>query len=196
MILINTRPEEDLKHFNTNVFGMLNVSKAFLPYIRATTGHRTVCNFGSIGSWHGGAGYGLYSGTKWACSGISESMRAELAPLGIAVTVIEPGYFRTGFLNTGAQVKSEKRIKEYDETDVGAVRALLDEVNNNQPGDVVKGAKVIVDILTKSGASEGKEVPMRVALGADSSASIREKIRATLSLLEEWDPITTKTNHE
>lgn len=159
---------------------MLNVSKSFLPYIRATTGHRTVCKFGSISSWHGGAGYGLYSGTKWACSGNSESMRAELAPLGIAVTVIEPGYFRTGFLNAGAQIKSEKRIKEYDESDVGAVRATLDKVNNNQPGDVDKGAKVIVDILTKSGAAEGKELPMRVALGADSPASIREKIQAML----------------
>ena len=76
------------------------------------------------------------------------------------------------------------------------VRATFDKVNNNQPGDVVKGAKVIVDVLTKSGAAEGKEVPMRVALGADSSACIREKIQATLSLLEEWDPITTNTNHE
>lgn len=123
-------------------------------------------------------------------------MRAELAPLGIAVTVIEPGYFRTGFLNAGTQVKSEKRIKEYDETAVGAVRAKLDEINSNQPGDVVKGAKVIVDILTKSGAAEGKEVPMRVVLGKDCSTGIREKIQDTLSLLEEWDPITTETDHE
>lgn len=190
------RPEEDFKQFNTNVFGMLNVSKAFLPYIRSTTGHRTVCNFGSIGSWRGGAGYALYAGTKWACSGISESMHAELAPLGIAVTVIEPGYFRTGFLNPGTQMKSEKRIKEYDETVVGAVKAQLDEVDNNQPGDVVKGAKVIVDVLTMSGAAEGKEVPVRVALGADCSTGIREKIQDTLSLLEEWDPVATKTNHQ
>ena len=104
-------PAEDYATFNTNVFGTLNVSKAFTPYMRASTGHRTIANFGSIGSWSGGAGYALYAGTKWAVSGISESMRAELAPLGIAVTVIEPGYFRTGFLNANAQIKSEKRIK-------------------------------------------------------------------------------------
>lgn len=175
---------------------MLNVSKAFLPYLRATEGHRTISNFGSIGSWRGGAGYGLYSGTKWACSGISESMYHELAPLGIAVTIIEPGYFRTGFLNAGAQIKSEKRIKEYDQTAVGKVRAVLDEVNNNQPGDVVKGVKVIVDILTKSGAAEGKEVPIRVILGKDCAAGVREKIEDTVKLLDEWESITTRTDHE
>lgn len=175
---------------------MLNVSKAFLPYIRATSGHRTISNFGSIGSWRGGAGFGLYSGTKWACSGISEAMRAELEPLGIDVTVIEPGYFRTGFLNAGTQIKSEKRIKEYDETAVGQIRARLDKVDNNQPGDVVKGSKVIVDILTKSGAAEGKDIPIRVALGPDCSTGIRQKIEETVKLLDEWDSITTKTDHE
>lgn len=194
--LTRCRTKEDFDQFNTNVFGMLNVSKAFLPYLRATSGHRTISNFGSIGSWRGGAGFGLYAGTKWACSGISESMHSELAPLGIAVTVIEPGYFRTGFLNAGAQIKSERKIKEYDETAVGQVRSRLDQVNNNQPGDVVKGARVIVDILTKSGAAEGKDVPMRVVLGSDCSIGVRQKIEETVTLLDEWDHITTKTDHE
>lgn len=175
---------------------MLNVSKAFLPYIRATTGHRTIANFGSIGSWRGGAGWGLYAGTKWACSGISEAMREELAPLGIAVTVIEPGYFRTGFLNAGTQIKSAKTIKEYQETAAGQMRAALDQVDNNQPGDVEKGAKVLIDVLTKSGVAEGKEVPMRLALGSDSSPCIRSKCEDTVKLLDDWDPITTKTDHE
>lgn len=175
---------------------MLNVSKAFLPYIRATNGHRTISNFGSIASWEGGAGYALYAGTKWACSGISEAMHHELAPLGIAVTVIEPGYFRTGFLNVGARVKSEKRIKDYDETATGQAREILDKVDNNQPGDVVKGSKVIVDILTKSGVAEGRNVPIRVALGSDASPYIRRKIDDTVKLLDSWDSITTNTDHE
>jgi short-subunit dehydrogenase len=189
-------PKEDYDTFNTNVFGMLNVSKAFLPYIRATSGHRTVANFGSIGSWSGGPGYALYCGTKWAVSGISEAMTAELAPLGIAVTVIEPGYFRTGFLNPTAKVSSEKTIKEYDETAVGTVRKVLDATDSKQPGDVVKGCKVIVDVLTKTGVAEGKEVPIRVALGSDSPPSIRKKLADTESLLKEWDGIATATDHE
>ncbi|KAF1927392.1 NAD(P)-binding protein [Didymella exigua CBS 183.55] len=191
-----TSPKEDFDQFNTNVFGMLNVSKAFLPYIRATSGHRTISNFGSIGSWRGGAGFGLYVGTKWACSGISESMRSELAPLGISVTVVEPGYFRTGFLNASTRIQSEKQITEYDETAVGQVRVRLSQVDNNQPGDVVKGSKVIVDILTKSGASKGKDIPMRIVLGSDCSTGVRQKIEETVNLLDEWDPITTKTDHK
>lgn len=195
-MLIKISPKEDFDTFNTNVFGTLNVSKAFLPYIRATTGHRVIANFGSIGSWRGGAGYALYCGTKWACSGISEGMRADLAPLGIDVTVVEPGYFRTGFLNPTAQVTSEKRIKEYDETAVGQTRELLKQVDNHQPGDVVKGCKVLIDILTKSGVASGKDVPIRIALGSDSAPVIRGKCEETIKLLDDWQGIVDKTDHE
>jgi NAD(P)-dependent dehydrogenase (short-subunit alcohol dehydrogenase family) len=191
-----TSPEEDLATFQTNVFGMLNVCKAFVPYLRAGEGHRTIANFGSIASWGGGPGYALYSGTKWACSGITESLRAELEPLGVAVTIVEPGYFRTGFLNAGVQVKSQKRLDVYDGSAVGAVRKALESTDNNQPGDVIKGSKVIVDILTMTGVAEGKEVPMRVALGSDSSPTIRKKCEDTLKLLGEWDGVTTTTDHE
>jgi NAD(P)-dependent dehydrogenase (short-subunit alcohol dehydrogenase family) len=122
-------------------------------------------------------------------------MAAELAPLGIAVTVVEPGYFRTGFLNPTAKIVSEKRIQAYDETAVGQVRDILDATDNNQPGDVVKGCKVVVDILTRSGVAQGKEVPIRVALGSDSPPSIRKKLVSTEKLLQEWDAVTTKTDH-
>ncbi|KAF2187374.1 NAD(P)-binding protein [Zopfia rhizophila CBS 207.26] len=191
-----TSPKEDFDTFNTNVFGMLNVIKAFLPYLRATSGEKTISNFGSIASWGGGPGFALYSGTKWACSGISESLRPELEPFGIKTTVIEPGYFRTGFLNAGARVKSAVQMKEYDETVVGQTRAALDKTDNNQPGDVVKGCKVIVDILTHSGVAEGKDIPIRVALGSDSPPYIEKKLRDTQKLLDEWKPITMSTDHE
>ena len=175
---------------------MLNVSKAFLPYLRATPGEKAIANFGSIASWRGGAGFSLYNGSKWACSGISEGMRLELAPFNIKVTVVEPGYFRTGFLNPTARISSEKRIKAYDESVVGQIRDTLTKVDNNQPGDVVKGAKVLVDILTRSGAAEGKEIPVRVALGSDSPPTIRQKMGQTEALLKEWDGIATNTDHE
>lgn len=175
---------------------MLNVSKAFIPYLRATPGEKTISNFGSIASWAGGAGYSLYNGTKWACSGISEAMRMELEPFDIKVTVIEPGYFRTGFLNPEAQISSAVRIKEYDDTYVGQLRAGLKATDNNQPGDVAKGSKILIDILTHTGLAEGKDIPVRVALGSDSPPAIREKLQATEALLKEWDPITTNTDHE
>lgn len=102
------RPKEYVGIFNINVFGMLNVSKAFLPYLCATPGHYTIANAGSLASWTGGAGYALYTGSKWACSGISEAMHDELALFGISVTSVEPGYLRTRFLNVNTQVKSQK----------------------------------------------------------------------------------------
>lgn len=175
---------------------MLNVSKAFIPYLRATPGEKTISNFGSLASWSGGPGYALYSGTKWACSGISEAMRAELDPFNIKVTVVEPGYFRTGFLNAGAQISSAVRLEEYDGTQVGKLRAGLSAMDNKQPGDVAKGSKILVDILTHTGLAEGKDVPIRVALGSDASPAIRKKLQATEALLGEWDFITTNTDHE
>ncbi|KAF1847601.1 estradiol 17-beta-dehydrogenase [Cucurbitaria berberidis CBS 394.84] len=123
-------------------------------------------------------------------------MHYELAPLGICVTVIEPGYFRTWFLSAGAQVKSQKKIQEYDETSVGQIRDLLDKTDNNQPGDVVKGCKVLIDILKKTAIVEGKEVPIRVALGSDSPVFIRRKCEETITLLDEWDDIPNETDHE
>jgi len=65
------------------VFGALNVNKAFLRYLRATSGEKTISNFGSIGSWQGGIGYGLYNATKWAISGTLEAMHKELVPFNI-----------------------------------------------------------------------------------------------------------------
>lgn len=131
-----------------------------------------------------------------AVSGISEAMHEELKPFNISVTVIEPGYFRTGFLNPGAQISSALRIDAYDSSTVGHVRDVLKKTDNNQPGDVVKGSKVIVDILTRSGVAEGREVPIRVALGSDSSPYIRAKMRRTEELLDAWDGVTKSTDHE
>jgi NADP-dependent 3-hydroxy acid dehydrogenase YdfG len=83
-------PEKDFRCFNTNVFGTLNVTKAFVPYLRRSTSHRTLSNFGPITSWYSGIGHIIYGGTNWAVSGTTESLRAESSPFGIAVTVVEP----------------------------------------------------------------------------------------------------------
>ena len=94
----------------------------------------TIALFGSVGSWRGGPAAGLYCATKWAISGLAESLRAEVVPFNIGVSVIEPGYFRTGFLNAGARVQTEKRIGDYDMSAVGEVRAFLNKADNQQPG--------------------------------------------------------------
>jgi NAD(P)-dependent dehydrogenase (short-subunit alcohol dehydrogenase family) len=151
--------------------------------------------FGSLGSWTGGPAYGLYAATKWACSGIAESLKLELAPFGIDVTVIEPGYFRSGFLNPGARILSAERIQDYDGTAVGDVRKALNETDNNQPGDVRKGSDVIVDVLTKRGVAAGREIPLRLVLGTDCQAAIREKLDSTAKLLDDWQDIGASTDY-
>ena len=152
-----------------------------------------IAQFGSIGSWHGAAAGGIYCSTKWAMSGVTESLYYELAPLGISVCCIEPGYFRTGFLNPGARVQTEARIKDYDETAVGEVRKMFEERNNKQLGDIEKGCAVLFDVLTKR---SGKEIPIRLTLGSDAYTTIIGKCDETKKLLEEWKGVIQSTDHE
>ena len=192
LTLLYCSPKETYDSFNVNVFGILNVTRAVLPYMRQQKSG-VIAQFGSIGSWHGTAGGGLYCGTKWAISGITESLYSELAPLGISVCCIEPGYFRTGFLNPGARVVTEARFKDYDDTLVGEVRKLFNERNNKQLGDIEKGVKVIFEVLTKK---NGKEIPIRLVLGSDAYTSIVGKCDDTKKLLGEWKEVIESTDHE
>jgi hypothetical protein len=93
-------------------------------------------------------------------------------------------------------VQSEKRIDEYEEGVVGGLRKTLGEIGGKQPGDVVKGSRVLVDVLTMTGSAEGRDVPVRIALGSDAPGAIRGKCESTIKLLGEWDHVITKTDHE
>ncbi|KAI9838166.1 MAG: hypothetical protein M1837_002628 [Sclerophora amabilis] len=185
-------PDETFNTFNTNVFGALNTTRAVLPYMRKQRSG-VIGNISSVGGWGGGAGAGLYHANKWALSGASESLTAELADFGIAVCSIEPGYFRSSLLTPGNRLSTATTIPDYDST-VGRVRNDLDAITGNQPGDVKKGAQVIVDVLTSSGKAEGKAVPLRIALGPDATEFIKDKCSKTIALLDEWADITGGTN--
>lgn len=189
--------------FNTNVFGIFNTIKAFLPGMREQSigqnGKRgTIATFGSIGSWRGGATYSVYSMVKTCMSSLAESLRYELEPFNIVATVVEPGYFRTSFLNPGVRAVTKKRMDVYEDenTPTGKTRKMLEKTDDNQPGDVKKGTKVIVDILTGTGVGEGREVPVRIVLGSDADVYIRSKCEETLELLNEWKDVTVSTDHE
>ena len=149
-----------------------------------------------MASWYGGAGHSIYSGTKWAISGITEALRAELAPLGIVVTVIEPGWFRTAILAKDVPVRSAKLIDVYEEGGVGELRSMLEEVDGKQIGDTGKACRVAVDVLTRSGCARGREVPVRLVLGRDAHEVIGEKCRVTLELLKEWEGVATDTDFD
>lgn len=193
-------PEQVYNSFNTNVFGTMNTIKAFLAGMRAqpkgandTRG--TIVTFGSIGSWRGGAGFPVYAMTKSCMSSLAESLKQEVAPFDIVATVVEPGYFRTNFLNPDVKVMTPI-IDAYDEnTPTGQMRKALERTDGNQPGDVKKGCAVIVDVLTQTGVGEGKQVPVRICLGPDCDAFIRSKCSDTIQLLDEWKEVTLSTDH-
>jgi NAD(P)-dependent dehydrogenase (short-subunit alcohol dehydrogenase family) len=195
-------PAEVFAHFNTNVFGTTNTIRAFLPHMRAQpvgeNGLRgTVVTFGSLGSWEGGPTYAFYSMTKAAMSSLAESLQEELAPFKITATVVEPGYFRTSFLNPGVRVTTAARLPEYEDpaSATGRVRQALAATDGNQPGDVKKGCRVLVDVLTQSGDAAGREIPVRIVLGTDCDATVRRKCATTVGLLDEWKDIFTSTDY-
>ncbi|MBC3940068.1 SDR family NAD(P)-dependent oxidoreductase [Sphingomonas albertensis] len=180
-----TAPEIE-RLFRTNVFGLLAVTRAVLPHMRAVRSGR-ILNISSIGGYRGAAGFGIYSATKFAVEGVSEALHAELAPLGIHVTVIEPGYFRTDFLDASSLVVSPNRIPDYDQT-AGRVRNRAVDLNHGQPGDPTKLAKVLVDFV------ESPNPPVRLPLGSDTMAAIQGKHASDSAILKEWGSTSTSTD--
>lgn len=121
--------EEVERLYRANVFGLLSVTRAVLPQMRQRlSGH--VINMSSVGGYRGGVGFGVYSSTKFAVEGLSEALAGELKPLGIKVTIIEPGYFRTDFLDSQSLMVSLTSIDDYTET-AGAIRERAKSVNHN-----------------------------------------------------------------
>ncbi|MER8072182.1 oxidoreductase [Streptomyces sp. NPDC094034] len=174
--------------YETNVFGTLNVLRAVLPGMRERrSGH--IVNISSVGGFTAAPGWGVYASTKFAVEGLSEALAAEVAPLGITVTVVEPGRFRTDFLDGSSLHTEENVIHDYAATSGGTRTGAVDQ-NHTQPGDPVKAARVIVDL----GGSE--RAPLRIQLGADSVARVEDKLRFVHDELETWRKVATSTDHD
>ncbi|TFB01970.1 putative oxidoreductase [Trichoderma ghanense] len=194
-------PEEVLASFDTNVFGAMRTIQAFLPHMRgqpvAENGARgVVATFGSLGSWRGSPSAGVYAMTKWACSALAETLALELEPFGIKATVVEPGYFRTGFLNPSARVSTRARLEAYEDegTPTGRARKGLVKTDGRQLGDVDRGAEVVVDVLTGTGVASGRGLPVRVVLGSDAEGVVRGKMAETGKILDEWREVIRSTD--
>jgi NAD(P)-dependent dehydrogenase (short-subunit alcohol dehydrogenase family) len=174
--------------FDTNVFGILNVQRAVLPVLRKQrSGH--VISISSVAGFTGTPGWGIYAATKFAVEGFSEALHAELKPLGINVTIVEPGLFRTDFLDGSSLHTAEDRIPDYAET-AGATRRFATERNHAQPGDPVKAAAAIVDL------AEVVDPPLRLQLGADSVSRVEAKLDFFRAELERWRKVSLSTDHE
>jgi NAD(P)-dependent dehydrogenase (short-subunit alcohol dehydrogenase family) len=179
--------DRDLRRmYDTNVFGLLNVTRAVLPVMRANrTGH--VINISSIGGYRGAAGFGVYASTKFAVEGITEALHDELKPLGIHATVVEPGYFRTDFLDASSLTVAPDVIADYDGTS-GAVRRKAAQMNHNQPGDPKKLADAMVVLV------DADNPPLRLPLGTDTLAAIAAKNTYVAQEMETWRTLSASTD--
>lgn len=154
-----------------------------------------IANMGSIGGWSGTPGAGLYCASKAAIAIYTESLRGELAPYGIQVVCIEPGYFRTNFLSGDHKISVQNPLPELEQATV-STRSALAAYNHHQPGDPVKGAAIIVEALTGTGRCQGRQLPSRLALGRDAVTAISDAIERNRQGLEQWKDVVMTTDCE
>jgi NAD(P)-dependent dehydrogenase (short-subunit alcohol dehydrogenase family) len=163
--------------YYTNVFGLLRVTRAVLPHMRKQrSGH--IVNLSSIGGLTGMPGWGIYNSTKFAVEGLSEALAAELKPLGIEVTIVEPGPFRTDFLG-GSLVKTANTLPDYRET-AGKTRASAVQRNGKQQGDPAAAANLIVQAVTSPNP------PLHLVLGKFAYDRMYQKLDAFRNEMETW----------
>jgi NAD(P)-dependent dehydrogenase (short-subunit alcohol dehydrogenase family) len=172
---------EFMPMFETNVFGLLRVTRAFLPHLRKQrSGH--IINLSSIGGLVASPGIGFYNATKFAVEGLSEALAAELAPLGIHVTIVEPGPFRTDFLGRSGVVAKD-RIVDYDGT-AGNMRTYFAENNGKQRGDPLRAVHAMMQVV------ESPNPPLRLLLGASALQRLRSKTSAWEKEVAAWEKVT------
>lgn len=169
--------------FQTNIYGVIRVTRAFLPHLRQRrSGH--IVNFSSIGGLIGGAGWGFYATTKFAVEGFSEALAEELKPLGIAVTIIEPGPFRTDFLGRSGKLAA-REIPDYAETPAIKAREYLRSQDGKQPGDPQKAVEAVIQVVN------APEPPVHLILGKPALKRFRNKLAQWEKEIAAWEHVTT-----
>ncbi|KAI1080025.1 NAD(P)-binding protein [Whalleya microplaca] len=186
--------EQILAQFETNVFGVLKVTRAALPHMRERrTG--TLVFIGSRSGWWGDPYVGPYTASKFALEGLVECLSRETESFGIRTLLIEPGRFRTMILSPENLQIVQSSIPDYVQASKTFATGLAQE-DRTQPGDTHRAVKIIVDLVRGEGCAEGKDLPFRLPLGTDCYDTIKEKCEETLHLLEEWKGIINSTNHQ
>lgn len=171
------------QQFETNVYGALNVTRVVLPHLRRQrSGH--ILNISSSGGFVGFAGAGIYCASKFALEGWSEALAKEVAPLGIHVTIVEPGAFRTAF--NGTLVAPHQAIEDYAATS-GQMLQWLQQMNGQQPGDPKKAATAMIQSVNCANP------PLRLVLGADALEVVHVKLQAVAADLAAWNDISINT---
>ena len=167
--------------FETNFFGLTALIRRVLPGMRARgTGH--IINISSVGGLLGNPGAGYYNASKFAVEGLSEALAKEVEPLGIRVTVVEPGPFRTDW--AGRSLKQVRNpIDAYAKTS-GARRAQISGYSGRQAGDPARAAQAIIQVV------ESPTPPMNLVLGKDGLKRVRDKLDKFSDSLRQWETVT------
>ena len=173
--------------FEVNCFGTLNLTKAILPHFRQRhSGH--IVNISSVAGVTSAAGIGIYAASKFAVEGFSEALAQEVAPLGIKLTLIEPGAFRTNA--TGDSLATaEDRIDDYKST-AGEFIKMQQQSNGKQPGNPDKAAQVMIKVV------ESDNPPLRLLLGEDALKNARQKIESYQREIKDWQEVSLSTSFE
>jgi len=168
--------------FQTNIYGVIRTTRAFLPHFRERrSGH--IINFSSISGLIGTAGWAYYNASKFAVEGFSEALADELKPLGIRVTIIEPGPFRTDFLGRSGKL-AQLEIPDYART-AGRAREYLRSQAGKQLGDPQKAVEAVVQVV------DSPNPPLHLLLGKMALKRFRDKLALWQKEIASWENVTT-----
>ena len=168
-----------------NLFGVIIMTKAVLPHFRErASGH--IIQISSIGGRVGPVGRAAYAAAKFGVEGFSESLAKEVAPLGIKVTIVEPGGFRTDFAGSSTELREGR--KEYDAT-VGAAVRFQRNYDGKQPGDPVKAAAAVLQIAALP------DPPLRLLLGSDAYSAAEKQTHQILASDRHWKDLSLSTDY-
>ncbi|WP_323991760.1 oxidoreductase [Nguyenibacter sp. L1] len=184
-ILEESSLEEMRRQFDVNVFGAVAVAKAFLPRFRERR-RGFIVNVTSMGGMITMPGIGYYCGSKFALQGISEVMRAEMAPFGVHVTALCPGSFRTDWAGR-SMVRTKRSIPDYDAL-FDPIREARQARSGRQPGDPGKLAAAVL------GPIETDTPPPQLLLGSDALALVSDRIERLKQEIEAWKSVTLSTD--
>jgi NAD(P)-dependent dehydrogenase (short-subunit alcohol dehydrogenase family) len=181
----NTAAEIE-RQYATNVFGLFHVTRAVLPVMRRQRGGK-ILNLSSMAGMIGFAAASIYCSTKFAIEGYSESLALEVADFGIHVTIVEPGFIRTDFLDTSSVRYGSRRVDDYA-AQAAELRARYDSYNHQQSGDPAKLASALVTLAAHD------DPPLRYAAGSDAYQGISAKLNGLRASFEEWRDLSVSVD--
>ncbi|PZF74728.1 oxidoreductase [Taibaiella soli] len=176
--------EQVRSQLETNLYGPIAVTRAVLPHMRKQ-GSGRILQISSVGGRIANAGISIYHAAKFGLSGFAESLAKEMAPLGILVTAVEPGGFRTDW--AGASMTYAEKVPGYEQID-----AIAEYLRSGfvPMGDPVKAAKVLIEL------TDNPEPPIHLILGSEAVALLKQNMEARKAELEKWEALSETTNHD